>query len=88
MEKNEVVSVVALSGEYVGKLKSAEGTTITLEDPRMLVHNEQGMGFAHGIAVTGNAEPKEVTFQNYVFAVKTNDEVEKAYRSATSGLIL
>lgn len=88
MVKNDVVTVVAMSGEYVGKLKDTGAGTISLEDPRMLVHSEQGMGFANGIAVTGKNEPIEVTFQTYVFATKTNDEVEKAYRQATSGLVL
>lgn len=88
MDKNDVITVVAMSGEYVGKLKEKTEGTITLKDPRMLVHNEQGMGFAHGIAVTGLADPREVTFQTYVFATETNEEVQKAYTSATSGIIL
>lgn len=88
MDKGTIVSVVAMSGEYVGKLKSQTETAITIEDPRMLVQTQEGMGFAQGIAVTGKTDPREVTFQSYVFVVETNDEVEKAWRSATSGLIL
>jgi hypothetical protein len=88
MVKNDVITVVAMSGEYVGKLKDSGAGTITLADPRMLVHNEHGMGFANGIAVTGKNEPTEVTFQTYVFATPTNDEVEKAYIQAVSGLVI
>lgn len=88
MDKNEVVTVVTVSGEYVGKLNNTGAGCVTLDDPRMLVHNEQGMGFANGIAVTGRSNPTEVTFQSYVFMTKTNEEVEKAYRQSVSGLIL
>lgn len=88
MRHNDVVTVVAMSGEYVGKLKDTGAGVITLEDPRMLIHNEQGMGFANGIAVTGKNNPTEVTFHTYVFATPTNEEVEKAYRQSTSGLVL
>jgi hypothetical protein len=88
MKENDVVTVVAISGEYVGKLKNIEGETISLTDPRMLITNESGMGFAAGIAVTGESDPTEVTFCNYVFVVPTNREVEKAYRQATSGIIM
>lgn len=88
MDKNSVVTVVAMSGEYVGKLQSTGAGTVTIEDPRMLVHSEQGMGFANGIAVTGKNEPSSVTFHSYVFMTETNVEVEKAYRQAVSGLVL
>ena len=88
MDTNDVVTVVAISGEYVGKLKEKGEGTITLTDPRMLITNESGMGFAAGIAVTGEPDPREVTFGQYVFVVPTNADVEKAYRQATSGIIL
>jgi len=88
MELNDIVTVVAISGEYVGKYKSSTDGTITLEDPRMLITNESGMGFAAGIAVTGEADPREVTFGQFVFVVDTNMEVQKAYRQATSGIII
>lgn len=88
MGKNDVVTVVAVSGEYVGRFVSNNGGAITLKDPRMLVHNEQGMGFANGIAVTGKQDPTLVTFHSYVFATPTNEEVEKSYVQAVSGLVL
>lgn len=88
MKKGDVVSVITLAGEFVGKLEDTGAGTISLTDPRMLVQNEQGMGFAHGIAVTGKQNPTSVTFQNYVFVTETNEDVEKAYRGAVSGLVL
>lgn len=88
MKKGDVVSVITLAGEFVGKYNTGGGGTITLEDPRMLIQNEQGMGFAAGICVTGERDPKEVTFASYVFVTPTNEDIEKAYRQATSGLII
>jgi hypothetical protein len=88
MKKGDVVTVVSMAGEYVGKLNTSGGGSITLDEPRMLVQTQQGMGFAQGICVTGDADPKEVTFAQYVFVTPTNIEIEKAYRQATSGLVL
>jgi len=86
MKQGDIVTVMALSGEYVGKLVS-DSDGITLSDPRMIIASEQGMGFANGIAATGAKDPKSVTFQSYVFVTETNDEVQSAWRQQTSGLI-
>lgn len=88
MKQNDVITVLTLAGEFIGKLKGEVSNTVTLEDPRMLVQSEQGMGFAHGVCVTGETSPKEVTFQQYVLATPTNDEIVKGWRQATSGLIM
>ena len=88
MKQNDVITVLTLAGEFIGKLKGEVSNTVTLEDPRMLVQSEQGMGFAHGVCVTGETAPKEVTFQQYVLATPTNDEIVKGWRQATSGLIM
>ena len=88
MKKGDVVTVVTLAGEMVGKFNNSGTSTITLDDPRMLIQNEQGMGFAHGICVTGKNNPTEITFQSYVFVTPTNEDIEKAYRQAVSGLVL
>lgn len=88
MKENDIITIVCVAGEYIGKLKGEIGATITLKDPRMLVQNENGMGFAPGVAMTGTKEPKEVVFQQYVFVTETNKEVSDAYRQMTSGIVL
>ncbi|RPG87629.1 MAG: hypothetical protein CBC33_000240 [Coraliomargarita sp. TMED73] len=88
MKKGDIVTVVTLAGEMIGKFNNSGAGTITLDDPRMLIQNEQGMGFAHGICVTGKNNPTEITFQSYVFVTPTNEDIEKAYRQAVSGLVL
>ena len=88
MKKGDVVTVLTVSGEYVGKLDVLNGGIVSLKDPRMLIQTQEGMGFAAGICVTGKRDPESVTFNQYVFYTETNDDIEKAYRSAVSGLVL
>ena len=52
MQVGDTVTVVTISGEYVGELESFEDATVVLKKPRMVVQTEKGMGFAHGVAVT------------------------------------
>ena len=87
MEKGDIVTVVTLSGEYVGKLTSEVGG-YTVQSPRMIVQNQDGqMGFARGIAVTGVENPDEVTFQSVVFLTPTNEQVTKAWQESTSSIV-
>lgn len=83
----DVVTVMTMTGEFVGKLVSEEAGIVTLEDPRYVTATEQGMGFAGGIAMTGVKEPKRVTLYNVAFVAETNEEVVSAYRTTVSGLI-
>jgi len=60
---------------------------ICLEDPRMIVQGPEGqMGFAQGVAVTGEKNPTAMQIQSYVFTTKTNDQVAEAYRTHISGI--
>ena len=87
---NEIVSVVTSVGEFVGKFIADSPEGITIEDPRMIVHNQQGMGFAKGVSMAGVEEPKKVTFNNAQIVVvsEVNPAVEKAWRQFTSGIVL
>ena len=88
MEKGDVVTVVTISGEYVGILESFEDATVVLNKPRMEVQSEQGMGFAHGVAVTGEPNPEQVVFRNIVYVIPTNKDVSKAHTEATTNIQL
>ena len=52
MQTGDVVTVVTISGEYVGKLVSQEDSAITIDNPRMILSNPQdgsmGFGFDDG----------------------------------------
>jgi len=84
MKTGEVVTVVTISGEYVGKLVS-DKKGITIENPRMILSNPQdgSMGFAKGIAATGVENPPVATFHNVVFVVPSNDKVVEAHAIST-----
>lgn len=91
-ESNDVVAVMCNSGEYVGKYAAIQKTanTVTIENPRMVVSNEQGLGFAHGICVTGEADVKSVDIfhSSICFVTKVNEDLRKAYIKNTSGIII
>jgi hypothetical protein len=89
-KKNDIITVITVAGEYVGKYVDESPATLYMADPKMLVSGEQGVGFGTGICVTGEDNPKFVDFYTggIVFATKTNDMVTKAYHEANSGLIL
>lgn len=89
MKKNDVVTVVTVSGEYVGKFESQNSNgVVTIKDPRMLVHGEQGVGFARGICMTSDENARTVDFQQFVFITPTNEDFSKAYTTAVSGIVL
>ena len=90
MKKGDVVSVVNMAGEYVGRIKEESSNKLILENPRMVVNGDQGMGFARGICVTGQESPTEVAFYTagIVFVPPVNADIEKAYIAATSGIII
>ena len=50
MKQGAIVSLVTLSGEFLGKWVKEENGNITLDNPRMLVNTPDGkVGFARGI---------------------------------------
>ena len=53
MKVNDIVSIVTSVGEFVGKYKSETDTVFQVADPRMIVHNQGGMGFAAGVSMAG-----------------------------------
>ena len=86
MKKGDIVSVITLSGEYIGKLVD-DKNGVELENPRIIVNGPDGkMGFAKGIAVTGIVNPTSVRIQCYVFMTETNDDIVSAYTTAVSGI--
>lgn len=90
MKVDDVVSVMtSLGTEFVGKLISMDATMLVLKDPRLVTTNEQGMGFAAGIAMTGKPDPDQLTLNTsqIVFVTETHDTVVRAWRESTSGII-
>ena len=88
MKKNDIITVMTLAGEFVGKFEG-DDNGLELSDPRTVVQGPEGqMGFARGICQTGVENPKEIAFNDFMFITPCNEEVENAYRQATSGLVM
>ena len=85
---SDIVTVVAATGEYVGQLVKIDETGIELKRPRMITFEGESMGFARGIAATGTVDPESIIILAPIFMTATDDEVAKAWLSATSGIIL
>lgn len=90
MDKNDVISIVTLTGEFVGKYNSETDQQYTIDDPRLLTQTQEGVAFIPAVCMTGIQQPNQVVFNKSVvaFVIKTATEVEKEYRKATSGLII
>jgi len=79
MKKGDIVSVVAMSGEYVGEFISNDNG-LTIANPKMIVNSPNGgMGFSKGVAVTGEENPPSMTFSTYVFVVPSSEKIAEAH---------
>ena len=89
-KNNDVVTVVTPAFEVVGKYVESGITTdsVTLKDPRLVMATQKGMGLAPGVAMTGEADPDEITLHNIICVMRTDSEVERNYRSQVTGLVL
>lgn len=88
MKKGDIVVAMTMAGEIVGKYIKESESGVILENPRTLIQNEEGMGFAKGLCMSGKIDPKIATISSFVFITECNEDFEKAWRQATSGLIL
>jgi len=89
MKKNDIISVVTAAGEFIGKFEDEDTSRLTINDPRMLINTPEGMGFARGVCVSGVENPNSMAFYTggIVFVAPTNEDIQKSYRQAVSGII-
>lgn len=88
MDIGDIVSVVTISGEYVGSVVSSTESSVVLKNPRMILQTQDGsMGFAKGIAVTGEENPTEVEIRSIVFVTPSNDKIQDAWKQATGAIL-
>ena len=87
---NEIVTLITTVGEIVGRVKDIDDSVVTLESPRLFVHNGDSAGFAPGISMTGESNPKLVSFsRGSVLAIlKSDEQAANAWIQATSGIVL
>lgn len=89
IKKGDIVTIMTGIGEYIGKYDSEDNSTVTANDPRLIVNTPEGdIGFGRGVCMSAKENPDQVIFKDVLFVVKTNDSFEKAYVEAVSGLII
>lgn len=90
MKKQEVVTIVTVTGEYIGKFIDESADKITLGDPHMVTPNGESIGFLPAVCLTGKQEPSSVSFYKtgVVLMIESQEEVAKQYRTSISGIIL
>ena len=89
--KGEVVTVLTMMGEVIGRLKEETSTGYVITNPRLFVPGEDNRGgFAPGLSMTGEQEPSEATINRALAltVVKTHADVEAGWVQATSGIVL
>lgn len=84
----DVVTLVSIVGEVVGRCKGETDSVITLENPRLFMQTQEGAGFAPGLCMTGVGDSIDFHKTSVLCAMKTSDEAAKAWQQVTSGIIL
>jgi hypothetical protein len=86
MKKGDVVTLMTLAGEIIGRVAESDYETITLTAPRLFVQTDEGAGFARGVCMTGAGYPAELVFrQNQILSVvPTDDELSEDWSAVTS----
>ena len=62
----DVVSVITMIGEIVGRFRGETDGRITISDPRLFVQMGDRAGFMPGVATTGEVNLKEIHIKDYV----------------------
>ena len=90
--KGEVVTLVTMMGEVVGRLKEEGTNSYTITSPRLFVpaQGESSGGFAPGLSMTGEQNPSEANINRAVVltVTKTHKQVADGWVEATSGIVL
>ena len=87
-----VVTVVTILGEIVGRCKAENDVSLTLESPRLFVpaQGDASGGFAPGLCMTGKVNLDEAVLNKSVLltVVPSHQQIESGWREATSGVIV
>ena len=90
--KNEVVTIVTMMGEVVGRLKDETSNGYVVESPRLFVPapDSSAGGFAPGLSMTGKQDlPEAVINKSVVLTViPVHHDVEAGWITATSGIVV
>lgn len=89
MKKGDIVTVMTSIGEYVCRLKKIDESGVHVTDPRLIVKSPDGqIGFGRGVCMSAVQNTPELTYKDCIFVAPANEDFQKSYIEATSGLVL
>ena len=92
MKKGDVVTIVSMMGEVVGRLVEETDLSVTVSNPRLFVPAREGSagGFAPGVCMTGQQDLEKVSINQTVVlcVVPSHTDIEAGWVEATSGIVL
>ena len=90
--KGEVVTLVTMMGEVVGRLKEETEHGYVVDSPRLFVPapDSSAGGFAPGLSMTGKQNIDQAVINKAVTmtVVPTHHDVEAGWHQATSGIVV
>jgi len=87
--ENKVVTLVLMNGaEVIGRLISVDDTSYTIERPRLVQVNEQGVALVDGVCMTGVKVDSLLEFNKsgVTFVVETMPEIATGWLTQTTGI--
>ena len=90
--KGEVVTIVSMMGEVVGRLKEETDNAYVVESPRLFVPapDSSAGGFAPGLSMTGKQNINQASINKAVVltVLPTHHDVEAGWLQATTGIVV
>ena len=90
--KNEIVTLVTMMGEIVGRMTDEDHETITLKSPLLFVPatDDAGGGFAPGVSMTGAQNQDKGIFNKscILTIMPCHEQVADGWTKATGSIIL
>jgi hypothetical protein len=92
MKKGDVVTLVTMMGEVVGRLKEENDSGYVVGSPRLFVPapDSSAGGFAPGLSMTGKQDLSEAEINKSVVltVIPTHHDVEAGWLQATTGIVV
>ena len=89
MMENKIVTLVLTNGaEVIGRLISTDENNYTVERPRLVQVNEQGVALVDGACMTGVKIDSTLEFNKncVTFVIETMPEIAKGWLTQTTGI--
>ena len=86
-EKDKVITIKVVTGEeIVGKVKSADDNTITLDKPVVIMMSPQGLAFGSFAPTMDHKDGVSIGVKNIITLGPSIDKVAAEYTNATSSI--